>query len=102
MSTTEVENEPRILVFVETSGPFPKSASNNRYLHGMVNDYTGKMFMQFAPTKKQMMKFIKHASRHFKSFYREIKHVRMDGGRENEAIKLSCKLNGVSVELTTP
>ena len=98
-STTEVADKPGMRVFVDTSGPFPKSASNNKYLHGMVDDFTGKMFMQFAPTKKQMVKFVEQ---HFKSLKREIKYVRMDGGGENEAIKLLCKLNGASVELTPP
>ena len=44
-STTEVANKLGMRLFVDTSGPFPKPTSNNRYLHGMVDDYAGKMCM---------------------------------------------------------
>ena len=89
-STEEVADKRGMRVFVDTLGPFPTSASSNKYLHGMVDDYTGKMFLQFSPTKKQMVKFVKIAFDHFQSLGRKIKYIHMDGGGENELIKLLC------------
>ena len=58
--------------------------------------------MQFSPTKKQMVKFVEIAFDHFQSLGRKIKYIRMDGGGENEPIKLLCKRNGATVEQTPP
>ena len=101
-STEEVADKPGMRVFVDMSCPFPTSASSNKYLHGMVDDYTGKMFMQFSPTKKQMVKFVEIAFDHFQSLGRQIKYIRMDGGGKNEPIKLLCKRNSATVEQTPP
>ena len=49
-----------------------------------------------------MVKLVNHALQHFNSLDRDIKHVRIDSGGENEAIKLLCKIDGASLELNPP
>ena len=53
-STTEVATKPGMRVFVDTSGPFPQSASNNRYLAVSHNTFKTALssLLQCAPRGK--------------------------------------------------
>ena len=44
-------------LFMDTTGPYSECLPNYKYLHGTVDDFSGKMFAQFSSTKTQMTYF---------------------------------------------
>ena len=56
-STKIKATQPAERLFMDTTGPFSECSPQNRYLHGAVDDFSGKMFAQFSSSKSQMKNF---------------------------------------------
>ena len=63
-------------IFIDTSGPFPKSFGGNTYWRGVVDDYSGYMLMDFGNTKDGMVDYIEKVLKYLKG---KDKHVNTSG-----------------------
>ena len=101
--TTNIQaTKPGERLFVDTTGPFPNVTPKYKYLFGAVDDYSGKLFMMFGQSKKNLIKFVEQAFKRFEGEKKNVKYLRMDGGGENVAVKQLCNTKGVEVEQTPP
>ena len=102
--TTEIKaTKPGERLYMDTTGPFSKASLKDKYLHGAVDDYSGKMFAQFSNTKKNMAKFAEEVISKCDGNDKKVKYIRIDGGGENEDIvKLAESKGGITIEKTPP
>ena len=102
--TTDVKaTKPGERLFMDTTGPFSQGSLKNKYLHGAVDDYSGKMFAQFSNTKRSMGKFAEDLITKCEKEGKTVKYIRIDGGGENqEIINLAERKGGITIEMTPP
>ena len=101
-TTNVVASRPGERFYVDTTGPFVDGPSRNKYLHGAVDDFSGKMFAQFSTSKKGMTSFTTDLIERCKGEKHGIKYIRMDGGGENEGIHKIAAKEGIVIEKTPP
>ena len=56
-STKIKATSPAERLFMDTTGPFSECLPQYKYLHGAVDDFSGKLVAQFSSTKTQMKNF---------------------------------------------
>ena len=68
-----------------------------------VDDFSGKMFVQFSGTKTQMTHLAEKVIKRCEGEKKEVKYIRMDGGGENKGIEdLVEEMGGITIEKTPP
>ena len=97
-STMTVAKRVGERIFVDTSGPFPASFSGSTYWRGAVDDYSGKMFMEFDKTKTGMKKFVEKIFVFLKGRETPCKFLRCDNAGEHFSLKGLCLKYGVQIE----
>ena len=101
-TTSTRATRPGERFFADTTGPFEGVPSHKRYMHGLVDDFSDRLFMKFSPVKKEMTKFVEEAFVTCQGKETPIKYVRVDGGGENAGIKALCQKYGATLEKTPP
>jgi len=90
-------------LFIDTTGPFSECLLNHKYLHGAVDDFSGKMFARFSGTKTQMTQVAEKVIKRCEGEKKEVKYIRIDGGGENKGVKdLVEEMGGITIEKTPP
>ena len=88
---------------MDTTGPFTECLPQYKYLHGAVDDFSGKMFGQFSSTgtKTQMKNFAEKVIKKCEGEKKQVKYIRIDGGGENKGIEdLVEEISGITIEKT--
>ena len=102
-STKVKATMPGERLYMDTTGPFSQCSPQTRYLHGAVDDFSGKMFAQFSSAKSQMKNFAEKVIRKCEGEKRQVKYIRIDGGGENKGIEdLVEDIGGINIEKTPP
>lgn len=89
-------------IFIDTSGPFPVSLGKNRYWRGGVDDFSGKMFMEFGPSKDGMCDWVGSLLEKLKGRNTPCRYLRCDNAGEHVGLKSVCDSYGVILEYTPP
>ena len=101
-TTTVKATKPGERLYMDTTGPFSEGALKNKYMHGAVDDFSGKMFAEFSNSKAQMPSFAKKVVKRCENEDKPVKYIRMDGGGENKGIINIANDTGITIEITPP
>ena len=99
-STMTVAKRVGERICVDTSGPFPASFSGCTYWRAAVDDFSGKMFIEFGKTKSGMKEFVEKIFIFLKGRNTPCKFLRCDNAGEHFAFKELCPKYGVEIEFT--
>ena len=102
--TTEIAaTEPGERIFIDTTGPFPKSKGGHKYWMVAVDDKTDKTWTHMAQSKKNMSTFVRNLIEYIKGKGRKIKYIRCDNAGEHQtALRELCAVHGITLEYTAP
>ena len=101
--TNTVANNIGERLFVDTSGPYPESASGNRYWVCIVDDKTRKSWSEFRKSKADLAKIVEHRIKHLSDLGHTVKYLRCDNAGEHGAkLKKVCDTYNVVMEYTAP
>ena len=90
-------------IFIDTTGPYPKSRGGMRYWMCAVDDKSDKTWTYFTTAKKHMIKFVKKIVILINGKELKVKFIRCDnaGEHQNELIEY-CNQTGITLEYTAP
>ena len=95
--------EPGERIFIDTTGPFPKSKGGHKYCMVAVDDKTDRTWTHFTSSKKQMTNFVKLLYETITGLGRTIKYIRCDGAGEHQStLQDFCRPRGITLEYTAP
>ena len=102
--TTEIKStKPGERIYIDTTGPFPKSKGGHKYWMVAVDEFTDRTWTHFSASKKHMCTFVKEIIILLKGQRKELKYIRCDNAGEHQsALKDLCTINGITLEYTAP
>ena len=90
-------------IFIDTTGPFPKSRGGMKYFMCAVDDKSDKTWTYFAPSKNHMIKFVKELVVLINGLGLVVKYIRCDNAGEHQLnLKNYCNERGITLEYTAP
>ena len=96
-----VNNGERL--FIDTTGPYPKSRGGKKYWLCAVDDKSDKTWVHFANSKNQMVKFVKELVTMINGLDLKVKYIRCDNaGEHQQALQDYCGEVGIMLEYTAP
>ena len=107
MKTTRTTNKAATKkgerLFIDTTGPYPKSRGGMKYWMCAVDDFTDKTWTHFATSKNQMMTFVRDLITMMKGLDLKVKYIRCDNAGEHQSkLQNFCKEQGIVLEYTAP
>ena len=96
-----LENGERL--FIDTTGPYPKSRGGKKYWMCAVDDKTDKTWVHFANSKNHMLSFVKELVTTINGLDLKVKYIRCDNaGEHQQALQEYCQEVGITLEYTAP
>ena len=90
-------------IFIDTTGPYPKSRGGMKYWMCAVDDYSDKSWTYFAPSKNHMITFVKDLVTTIQGLDLKVKFIRCDNAGEHQSkLQQFCKEEGITLEYTAP
>ena len=90
-------------LFIDTTGPYPKSRGGMKYWMVAVDDKSDKTWTYYSNTKKNMIKFVKEIVTTINGLELKVKYIRCDNaGEHQQALQQFCKEKGIIMEYTAP
>ena len=90
-------------LFIDTTGPYPKSRGGMRYWMCAVDDRSDKTWTHFAASKNHMVAFVKNLVTEINGLGLKVRYIRCDNaGEHQEALKKYCLEIGIVLEYTAP
>ena len=89
-------------LFIDTSGPFPRSLGSNKYVRGIVDDYSGYMFTDFGKGKDGMLEYVEKIIKQLKGRGTPCSYIRCDNAGEHVGLQDLCSEHGITIEYTPP
>ena len=90
-------------LFVDTTGPYPKSRGGMKYWLCAVDDYTDFTWVNFAPSKAKMANFVTDLIKEINGLGFKVEYLRCDNAGEHMGkLADACTKYGVILEYTAP
>ena len=90
-------------LFIDTTGPFPKSRGGMKYCLCAVDDRSDKTWTHFAPSKNHMVNFVRELVTLINGLELKVKYIRCDNaGEHQKKLQDFCKEKGITLEYTAP
>ena len=90
-------------VFIDTTGPYPKSRGGMKYWMVAVDDRSDKTWTYFTTAKKHMIKFVKEIVTLINGLGLKVKYLRCDNAGEHQKELIEyCNETGITLEYTAP
>ena len=90
-------------LFIDTTGPYPKSRGGMKYWMCAVDDRSDKTWTYFATSKNKMVTFVTELVTEINGLDLQVKYIRCDNaGEHQEALRKLCKEKGITLEYTAP
>ena len=90
-------------LFIDTTGPYPKSRGGMKYWMCCVDDFSDKTWTYFAPSKNYMIKFVKEMVTLINGLKLQVRYICCDNAGEHQSeLQKYCVENGITLEYTAP
>ena len=90
-------------LFIDTTGPFPKSRGGKKYWQCGLDDKSDKTWVHFSPSKNQMVIFVKDLVTKINGLGLKVKYLRCDNaGEHQQELQEYCNEVGIVLEYTAP
>ena len=89
-------------LFIDTSGPYPRSIGGNKYWFKIVDDYSRKNWNYLMKRKSEVPTHLKSLIRILQGKGKKVKYIRCDNAGEHEQLKKYCEENNIILEMTAP
>ena len=90
-------------LFVDTTGPYPRSRGGMKYWACAVDDYTDFTWVNFAPSKNKMVEFVTSLIKEINALGYKVEYLRCDNAGEHMSRLVDlCTKHGVVLEYTAP
>ena len=90
-------------LFIDTTGPYPKSRGGMKYWMCAVDDRSDKTWTYFSTTKKNMVKFVTELITTINGLDYKVRYIRCDNAGEHQsALQEICSERGIILEYTAP
>ena len=90
-------------VFIDTSGPYPRSLGGNRYWFKIVDDASRKNWNYFMKNKHEVSSRVEHFLSVMKGRGIAVKYIRCDNaGEHGSELRKLCIKNNIKLEYTSP
>ena len=90
-------------LFIDTTGPYPKSRGGMKYWACAVDDYTDYTWTYFAKTKNKMVDFVEQLVKEIKGMGCKVEYIRCDNAGEHMSkLQELCVEFGITLEYTAP
>ena len=100
--TDERAKSPGERLFIDTSGPYPRSMGGNIYWMKVVDDYSRKNWNFLMKKKSEVAENIMELITSLKNAGKEVKYLRCDNAGEHNTLIPYCIKNNITLEMTTP
>ena len=107
MKTTRTCNQKATMngerLFVDTTGPYPKSRGGKKYWLCGLDDKSDKTWVYFSPTKNRMVTFVEELVTTINGLGMRVKYLRCDNAGEHlQELIDYCREAGIILEYTAP
>ena len=90
-------------IFIDTSGPYPRSMGGNKYWLKMVDDSSRKNWNYFMKKKSDVTSKVEEFLKTMKSQDVKVKYIRCDNAGEHQSsLRKLCRDKAITLEYTSP
>ena len=89
-------------LFIDTSGPCPRSIEGSLYWFKVVDDYSRKNWNSLMKNKSKVQYHLKSLVESLKNKEKQVNYIRYDNAGEHEPLQKYCDEKGINLEMTNP
>ena len=89
-------------LFIDTSGPYPRSLGGNTYWLKIVDDFSRKNWNFLMKKKSEVTQNVVDHVESLKNSGKKVRFIRCDNAGEHNALISYCEKNDIILEMTTP